>query len=132
MFGWFKKNKDINEPVISFVELVKNNPNRFRLNLNKQEVKDYINEWRKPLYEMYVLFDRQEKEYFALQVFYEETHFISEITYSYLTPEECQYIYLELRPVFQERLDKLNEIKTERKIRDDKRKRQRDIEKYCK
>jgi hypothetical protein len=143
MINWikslFKKTPpDISEPVISFVELVKNNPDRFRLNLDSKASKEYLRDNYKWGYNLYILLDKQFKQQNVLGVLdinlcsFDAPRFISDESVSYLTGDEREYIYEQLKPIFQARGDKLRLIRSQRKARDDQRKRERDIKKYCK
>ncbi|QCQ57930.1 hypothetical protein Barba22A_gp079 [Rheinheimera phage vB_RspM_Barba22A] len=137
MISWikslFKKTPPyISEPVISFVELVKNNPDRFRLNLNNEDYRGYSRNNRKCYHHMDILYDRNLKEHLPMQISFDGCNFITCIKHSYLTPDECEYIYEQLKPIFQARKDRLDLLKSKRVIRSDQRKRERDIKKYCK
>ncbi|QCQ61927.1 hypothetical protein Barba19A_gp087 [Rheinheimera phage vB_RspM_Barba19A] len=143
MINWikslFKKTPpDISEPVISFVELVKNNPDRFRLNLDSKASKEYLRDNYKWGYNLYILLDKQFKQQNVLGVLdinlcsFDAPRFISDESVSYLTGDEREYIYEQLKPIFQARGDKLRLIRSQRKARDDQRKSERDIKKYCK
>ena len=141
MISWikslFKKTPpDISEPVISFVELVKNNPDRFRLNLDNCANREYFREHYNPYYKFYSLYDRKLNEYsvlFMLEEYVPDyTYYLTMKKHSYLTPDEYEYIHKRLRSIFQAREDKLILIKSQRKVRNDQRKRERDIKKYCK
>jgi hypothetical protein len=143
MISWiknlFKKTPpDISEPVISFVELVKNNPDRFRLNLDSKDSKEYLRDNYKWGYNLYILLDKQFKQQNVLGVLeanlcdFNAPRFISDESVSYLTGDEREYIYEQLKPIFQARKDILDLLKSKRVVRSDQRKRERDIKKYCK
>ena len=134
MINWikslFKKTPpDISEPVFSFVELVKNDPKRFRLNLDNEVNRRWLEENDTNTYDIYRLYDKKFRDYRVFGVLKLDypckPYIIGCKNISYLNPDELMYIYINLKPIFQARKDRLSII-------GDQRKRERDIRKYCK
>lgn len=118
------KKLDISEPVLSFVQTVKDNPRRFKVSCQKN---------------IYTLHDNVEKlSWCATIVDYDwdiRTRSLQPVLYKFpkfLTQDEISFIDKELRAIFQARAIKLIDLKGIRKERVLQKERQKLIDIYCK
>lgn len=110
-----KPEKDISEPVLSFIEVYKANPKRFKINFEQEETEEFIKH-------SYSLHDKQQNLTFKVSVkqYYGWSHrnWTGGLNATWATDEEIRYVYGEIRD---ERLVRHAELKGKR----DKRARER-------
>lgn len=113
--------KDISEPVFSFVKIVKENPKRFKLKLDRLRVCYFgIHRW-------------DFKDVISRKSWYFSTHRDIPMTFpEFLTEDEKIFLLEELRPVFIKKAERYSELKEQRKQRRTNKERQKLIEIYCK
>lgn len=127
-----KADIDISEPVISFVECVRNNPKRFEVNEFTGDYFYYTNQILDPEdYKSYTLWDKVTKEGWSVQ----GSRYIGPILVylshtdrcysnpSFLTTDERVYIIKEIKDIMEYRKVrkiKLDQIRKDRRIRDER------------
>lgn len=109
----------ISEPVISFVECVKNNPKRFGLKVEYKFIDNYINEI------VYTVNDRVTKEKFKLVVTSKTYDCTRHCEHNFMNEKECSYVYRELYFHFDAKKERIVNRKKDKE-------RQRLMSIYCK
>ncbi len=121
--------KDISEPVISFVQCVKDNPKRFKL-------KDFYENTGSAYFSSrkFILKDRATGEVFEVSLVCSgrRDYWRFGKLHATITEDELDYIKEELTPVFEAKQEKLYQIQRLRAQRVGSRERQRLMAIYCK
>lgn len=128
---------NISEPVLSFIQEVKNNPKRFRLKQIKPDTQeDYPYTMIKsslPTEDFYQLKDKDTLEVWDVSI--EHSHYMHRSrTYKFpawLTYDECKLIHSTFYEIYEARKKKIKERELERKERKNKQERDRLKLVYC-
>jgi hypothetical protein len=119
---WNKK-KDISEPILSFVEVVKNSPDRFKMR------REWCDHYQQPLY---VLLDNVTKETYKFYINWYDSSILPSEKLEWLTPDEIALLKRVLTNYFNIRAINLELLKTSRKNRMFITERNKYIKMYCK
>lgn len=119
-----KQNKDISEPVYSFIECVRNNPKRFVESSDYSKIDINIKNYR--------IKDNQTKESWEISIYRtysEEFSYVMDKP-SFISNNEAMYLVEQIRSIYQNKLKRKNYVLQKRKERLTKKERQRLMEIY--